>query len=113
MELKNYNILVSDGLAQEGVEILSKFKNFDLTINDKTNKEELLEIIEKFDGIIVRSATKITPDVIRAGKKLKVIVRAGTGYDNINIEECNKLVDKIASAKEKLEVLKEFEPEKL
>ncbi|MBY9015141.1 MAG: phosphoglycerate dehydrogenase [Candidatus Lokiarchaeota archaeon] len=90
MELKNYNILISDGLAQEGVEILQKFKNFKITINDKTNREELLEIIEQFDGIIIRSATNITSDIIRAGKKLKVIVRAGTGYDNINIEECNK-----------------------
>ena len=90
MELKNYKVLVSDGLAQEGVEILKKFKNFEITINDKTSREELLEIIEQFDGIIVRSATKITRDVIRAGKKLKIIVRAGTGYDNINIEECNK-----------------------
>ena len=90
MELKNYKLLISDGLAQEGVEILNKFKNFELTINDKTSREELLEIIEHFDGIIVRSATKITPDIITAGKKLKVIVRAGTGYDNINIEECNK-----------------------
>ena len=90
MELKNYKVLVSDGLAQEGVEILKKFKNFEITINDKTSKEELLENIAQFDGIIIRSATKITPDVIRAGKKLKVIVRAGTGYDNINIEECNK-----------------------
>lgn len=90
MELKKYKVLVSDGLAQEGVEILKKFKNFELTIKDKTSKEELLEIVEQFDGIIVRSATKITPDVISEGKKLKVIVRAGTGYDNINIEECNK-----------------------
>jgi len=90
MELKNYKVLVSDGLAQEGVEILKKFKNFELTIKDNTSREELLEIVEDFDGIIVRSATKITPDVIDAGKKLKVIVRAGTGYDNINIEECNK-----------------------
>ncbi|MBY8987931.1 MAG: phosphoglycerate dehydrogenase [Candidatus Lokiarchaeota archaeon] len=89
MELKNYKVLVSDGLAQEGVEILKKYKNFEITINDKTSREELLEIIGPFDGIIVRSATKITPEVIKAGKKLKVIVRAGTGYDNINIEECN------------------------
>lgn len=89
MELKNYKLLISDGLAQEGVEILKKFKNFELTINDKTSREQLLDIIEQFDGIIVRSATKITPEIIKAGKKLKVIVRAGTGYDNINIEECN------------------------
>ncbi len=85
MELKNYKVLVSDGLAEEGIEILKKFKNFEITINDKTSREELLEVIAQFDGIIVRSATKITPDVIAAGKKLKVIVRAGTGYDNIHI----------------------------
>jgi D-3-phosphoglycerate dehydrogenase len=90
MELKNYKILVSDGLAQEGIEILNKFKNFEITVKDKTTKEELLEIIEQFDGIIVRSATKLTPEVIDSAKKLKVIVRAGTGYDNINIDECNK-----------------------
>ncbi|MHA1471594.1 MAG: phosphoglycerate dehydrogenase [Promethearchaeota archaeon] len=90
MELKNYKILISDGLAQEGIAILKKFKNIDVTINDKTSGEELLEIIDKFDGIIVRSATKITPAIIEAAKNLKIIVRAGTGYDNINIEECNK-----------------------
>jgi D-3-phosphoglycerate dehydrogenase len=90
MELKNFKVLISDGLAKEGVEILNRFKNFELVINDKTSKEELLKIVNQFDGIIVRSATKITPEIINAGKKLKVIVRAGTGYDNINIEECNK-----------------------
>jgi len=90
MELKNYKILISDGLAQEGIAILKKFKNIDVTINDKTSGEELLEIIEKYDGIIVRSATKITPAIIKTAKNLKIIVRAGTGYDNINIEECNK-----------------------
>ena len=90
MELKNFKVLISDGLAREGVEILDGFKNFELLINDKTSKEELLKIVDQFDGIIVRSATKITPEIIKAGKKLKVIVRAGTGYDNINIEECNK-----------------------
>ena len=90
MELKNYKILISDGLAQEGIAILKKFKNIDVTINDKTSGEELLDIIEKFDGIIVRSATKITPAIIKTAKNLKIIVRAGTGYDNINIEECNK-----------------------
>jgi len=90
VELENFKVLVSDGLAQQGVEILKRFKNFDITINDKTSREELLENIDQFDGIIIRSATKITSDIINAGKKLKVIVRAGTGYDNINIKECNK-----------------------
>jgi D-3-phosphoglycerate dehydrogenase len=90
MELKKYKILVCDGLAKEGIEILKKFKNFEITVKEKITKNELLDIVEEFDGIIVRSATKITPNAINAAKKLKVIVRAGTGYDNINIDECNK-----------------------
>lgn len=91
MELNKFKILISDGLAKEGIDKLKNFSNFELTIREKTSKEELCKIIEHFDGIIVRSATKLTSDIIQMAKKLKVIVRAGTGYDNIDIEECNKI----------------------
>ena len=42
--------------------------------------------IQVYDGLIVRSATKVTADVIKAGKKLKIIGRAGTGVDNIDLD---------------------------
>jgi D-3-phosphoglycerate dehydrogenase len=90
MEANKYKILISDGLAKEGIDKLKSFSNFELTIREKTSRGELYNIIEQFDGIIVRSATKLTNNVIQIAKKLKVIVRAGTGYDNIDIEECNK-----------------------
>ncbi|XP_031572739.1 D-3-phosphoglycerate dehydrogenase-like [Actinia tenebrosa] len=54
-------------------------------VKNKLTKEELLAEITNYDGIVVRSATKVTEDVIRAGKKLKIIGRAGTGVDNIDI----------------------------
>lgn len=43
-------------------------------------------IVQVYDGLIVRSATKVTADVIKAGKKLKIIGRAGTGVDNIDLD---------------------------
>jgi len=45
----------------------------------------LLYLLQNYDGLIVRSATKVTADVIKAGKNLKIIGRAGTGVDNIDI----------------------------
>ena len=43
-------------------------------------------VMQEYDGLIVRSATKVTADVIKAGKKLKIIGRAGTGVDNIDLD---------------------------
>ncbi len=49
------------------------------------SKEELIEIIDQYDGLAVRSATKPNKDVIAKAKKLKVIGRAGIGVDNVDI----------------------------
>lgn len=48
-------------------------------------KDELLKIIHQYDGIVVRSATKVTKEIIEAGHNLKMIGRAGTGVDNIDV----------------------------
>jgi D-3-phosphoglycerate dehydrogenase len=76
-------VLVSDPLAKEGIEILEKSG---IEVVEKTGlpPEELVKAIPEFDGIIVRSATKVTKDVIEAGKNLKVIGRAGVGLDNVD-----------------------------
>jgi D-3-phosphoglycerate dehydrogenase len=76
-------VLVSDPLAKEGIEILKKSG---IEVVEKTGlpPEELVKAIPEFDGIIVRSATKVTKDVIEAGKNLKVIGRAGVGLDNVD-----------------------------
>ncbi|MDQ0205036.1 phosphoglycerate dehydrogenase [Pectinatus haikarae] len=76
-------VLVADGVSQKAVDILQK--NFDVVIKDKLPAEELLEIIPEFDGVIVRSASKITKEVIDKAANLKVIGRAGVGTDNIDI----------------------------
>lgn len=78
-------ILVSDPIAPQGIEIL---KNAGFEVVEKTglSPKELTKIIPDFDGIIVRSATKVKKEVIDAAEKLKVIGRAGIGLDNIDQE---------------------------
>jgi D-3-phosphoglycerate dehydrogenase len=70
-------ILVSDPLSKQGVEILEKESNFKVDVKTKLPPEELKKIIGEYDGLIVRSETKVTKDIIEAAKKLKVIGRAG------------------------------------
>lgn len=77
-------ILVADGVSPKGIEILQQ-AGFETVIKDKLPAEELLEIIPDFDGLIVRSASKVTKEVIERAKNLKIIGRAGVGTDNIDI----------------------------
>ena len=79
-----YKILAADGIANEGIELLKK--SFDVEIRDKISHEELLEIIPQFDALIVRSASKVTADVLERAAKLKIIGRAGVGVDNIDVQ---------------------------
>ena len=76
-------ILITDGIEKTGADILLK-AGFELT--QKTLKpDELVEAIGSYDAIIVRSATKVTKEVIDAGARLRVIARGGVGLDNIDV----------------------------
>jgi len=77
-------ILISDGIEDIGKKIL-KEAGFDV-VDKKLTPEELLKEIPDYDAIIVRSATKVTKNVIDAGKNLKVIARGGVGLDNIDVQ---------------------------
>ncbi|HCA80576.1 MAG TPA: 3-phosphoglycerate dehydrogenase [Bacteroidetes bacterium] len=77
-------VLITDGISPEGAKILTD-AGHDVD-QVKFTPEELLANIAKYDCIIVRSATKVTKDVIEAGKNLKVIGRGGVGLDNIDVE---------------------------
>lgn len=77
-------ILITDGIERCGADILLK-AGFELTEKNLT-PEELIKAIGDFDAIIVRSATKVTKEVIDAGTRLKVIARGGVGLDNIDTE---------------------------
>jgi D-3-phosphoglycerate dehydrogenase len=78
-------ILISDNLSKVGVDLLKRHEKFTVDKKVGLKPEELKQIIGDYDALIVRSETKVTADIIAAGEKLKVIGRAGTGVDNIDV----------------------------
>jgi len=82
-------ILVTDPISKEGLDIINRAgAEVDTRLGLKA--EELKSIIGNYDALIVRSQTKVTAEVIRAGKNLKVIARAGAGVDNIDVNEATR-----------------------
>src|SRR5690348_1204398 len=79
-------ILITDGLAADGVAILKSEKSLELEVRKETSAAELLSIIDKYECLVVRSATKVTKEVIEKGTNLKLICRAGAGVDNVDVE---------------------------
>ncbi|HCG99378.1 MAG TPA: phosphoglycerate dehydrogenase [Actinobacteria bacterium] len=82
-------VLVKEKIAQAGIDSL-KAAGFDVDVKVEMTAEELVEAIGEYDGLIIRSATKVTEEVINRADKLKVIGRAGIGVDNINIDAATK-----------------------
>jgi D-3-phosphoglycerate dehydrogenase len=78
------NVLVSDTIAREGIEIMQRVARVD--VNDKITGDELRAAIPGYDALIVRSRTKVTAPIIDAGARLRVIGRAGVGLDNIDTD---------------------------
>ena len=76
-------ILAADGISEKGIELLRD--EFEVDVRDKLSAEELLDIIGDYDALMVRSASKVTAEVIERASKLKIIGRAGVGVDNIDI----------------------------
>jgi D-3-phosphoglycerate dehydrogenase len=82
-------VLVSDNISSKGVEILKKAG---LSVDVKTGMkpEELKACIGEYEGLVIRSATKVTAEIIAAAKSLKVIGRAGSGLDNVDKAAASK-----------------------
>jgi len=83
-------VLVSDPLSKRGLDILERAKNLKVDLKPGLSPEELMKIIPDYDGIIIRSETKLKGDLIEAGKRLKVIGRAGIGLDNVDLPVATK-----------------------
>ena len=84
-------VLVSDKLSETAVQIFrDRGIEVDFEPDLGKNKEKLLSIIDQYDGLAIRSATKATEKVINAAKNLKVIGRAGIGVDNIDRAAASK-----------------------
>ncbi|MBU2590952.1 MAG: phosphoglycerate dehydrogenase [Nitrospinota bacterium] len=83
-------VLVSDKLAPEGVKLFEEAEGIEVVVKTGMTKEELIAEIPSYDGLVIRSATKVTADVLDAAKNLKVIGRAGIGVDNVDLEAAGK-----------------------
>src|SRR3989440_8504856 len=83
-------VLVADAIAQRGIDELSRDGELDVSMQTKLSPEKLIEIIPDFAGLIVRSETKVTEEVLNAGKKLRVVGRAGVGVDNVDVETATR-----------------------
>jgi D-3-phosphoglycerate dehydrogenase len=77
-------VLISDQLSPAAVQIF-KDRGIDVDVKPGLTKEELKSIIGRYDGLAIRSATKVTADLLTAATHLKVIGRAGIGVDNVDI----------------------------
>jgi len=79
-----FKVLISDVMSNVAQKIFEKNK---ISVDVKTglSEEEIIKIVPEYDGMVVRSATKVTKNIILAAKKLKVIGRAGAGVDNIDV----------------------------
>ena len=83
-------VLVADTLSEDGIKILKGERGLDVTISTGLSSAELAKVIKAYEGIIIRSTTKITAEIIRKADRLKVIGRAGVGLDNVDVPAATK-----------------------
>ncbi len=83
-------VLVSDNLSELGVNIFREAEGLEVDVKVGLSPDELKAIIGEYHGLAVRGATKVTADIIAAAGNLKVVGRAGTGLDNVDIPAASK-----------------------
>ena len=83
-------VLVADDLSADGVAILKRGKGLTVDVRVGLKPAELKEVLGEYDALAVRSATKVTAEILEAGKRLKVIGRAGVGVDNVDLAAANR-----------------------
>jgi len=82
-------VLISDSMSSIAQKTFEK-NNIQFDVKTGLSEEEIIKIISEYDGMVVRSATKVTKNIILAAKKLKAIGRAGAGVDNIDVPTAKK-----------------------
>jgi D-3-phosphoglycerate dehydrogenase len=83
-------VLVSDNLGEIGIQMFQEAEGIDVDVKTGLAPEALKEIIGQYDGLVIRSATKVTEDLLESATNLKVVGRAGIGLDNVDIPAATK-----------------------
>lgn len=84
-------VLVSDNLGKIGIQMFQDAEEIEVDVNVGLSPEELKSIIGNYHALVIRSATKVTEDLLKAATLLKVVGRAGIGLDNVDIPAATKL----------------------
>ncbi|NJI32161.1 phosphoglycerate dehydrogenase, partial [Staphylococcus hyicus] len=85
-----YKVLVADPISEDGLKALTDDAHFHVVHDTGLSEDELIQRIPEFHALIVRSQTQVTEAILKAGKQLKVVARAGVGVDNIDLEFATK-----------------------
>ena len=91
-------VLVREPIAESGIELLRN--EFDVELGFEMSDQELAQRIGEFDALLIRSGTQVTADLIEGAARLKVIGRAGTGVDNVDVGAATKRGIVVANAPE-------------
>ncbi|MFC1809427.1 phosphoglycerate dehydrogenase [Candidatus Omnitrophota bacterium] len=83
-------VLVSDKLGKKGLDILEACKDFEVDVKTGLSPEELKAIIGTYEGIVIRSGTKLKKEILECADNMKVIGRAGVGVDNVDLPTATK-----------------------
>ncbi len=92
-------ILIADKLDEKGIKIFED-KGFNVIKKYTITKDELIKEIEKYEGVVVRSRTTLSADILEHAKNLKVIGRAGVGLDNIDVNKAEEMGIKVFNTPE-------------
>jgi D-3-phosphoglycerate dehydrogenase len=83
-------VLVSDKLGENGIQMFEACDGITVDVKTGLSPDELKSIIKDYDALVIRSATKVTKDILDAADRLKVVGRAGIGLDNVDIQAATK-----------------------
>src|SRR5437868_3869421 len=83
-------VVVVDPISPRGIEELSRDHSLEVAVCTGLAESDLLKLVGDAHGIIVRSQTKITNEVLQAAKRLRVVGRAGVGVDNVDVETATR-----------------------
>jgi len=99
--LISVKVLISDEIVEEAIELLRR-NSIEVVYRPNSSYDELLSLIQDVDGLIVRSKTKVTKDLLDKAQRLKIIARAGVGLDNIDLREAQIKGIKVVNAPDSL-----------
>ena len=83
-------VLVTDTIAESGLDILRGAESVELEYRPGLAGSSLLEAVREADALVTRSGTSVTKELLDAGAKLRVVARAGVGFDNVDVNECTR-----------------------